>query len=83
LFQGLGTSTAQEGQEYFEDIAKHKKEFVWADDQDDTAIELPFSKKKISERKTWLSNFQVKHCIFSQFDDMALLVFCVKTDTHA
>jgi hypothetical protein len=30
LFQGLGTSTAQEGQEYFEDIAKHKKDFVWA-----------------------------------------------------
>jgi hypothetical protein len=29
LFQGLGTSTAQ-GQEYFEDIAKHKKDFFWA-----------------------------------------------------
>jgi len=41
----LGTSTAKEGQEYFEDIKKHKKDFVWLDDQDDNHIELAFSKK--------------------------------------
>jgi DNA topoisomerase-2 len=81
LFQGLGTSTAAEGQEYFEHIAKHKKDFVWADDQDDIAIDLAFSKKRISDRKNWLSNFQVKHCIFSQFG-IDLLVFCVETNSH-
>ncbi|KAM0917024.1 hypothetical protein ACQ4PT_009770 [Festuca glaucescens] len=62
-YKGLGTSTAEEGQEYFEHIAKHKKDFVWADDHDDTAIELAFSKKKISERKNWLSNFQPGTCL--------------------
>jgi hypothetical protein len=33
--------------------------FVWlAGNQDDTAIEMAFSKKKVDERKEWLSNFQ-------------------------
>ena len=81
LVQGLGTSTAEEGQKYFEDIVKHKKDFVWAGDEDNTAIELAFSKKQINERKNWLSNFQVKHCIFSQFD-ISFLVFCINTNLH-
>ncbi|KAM0851387.1 hypothetical protein ACQ4PT_052450 [Festuca glaucescens] len=61
--QGLGTSTTEEGQGYFEHIGKHKKDFVWADDEDDTAIDLAFSKKMISERKNKLSNFQVAQFI--------------------
>jgi hypothetical protein len=79
LVQGLGTSTADEGQEYFKDIAKHKKDFVWADDQDGEAIELAFSKKQVTGRKNWLTNFQVKRYIFSQFD-IDFLVFCIKTN---
>lgn len=62
-YKGLGTSTAAEGQEYFEHIAKHKKDFVWADNQDDIAIDLAFSKKRISDRKNWLSNFQPGTCL--------------------
>ncbi|KAL5207162.1 hypothetical protein ABZP36_031597 [Zizania latifolia] len=57
-YKGLGTSTSAEGRKYFEDIAKHKKDFVWVDDQDDNDIELAFSKKRITDRKGWLSNFQ-------------------------
>ena len=59
MVQGLGTSTADEGREYFKDIAHHKKDFVWEDDEDDQQIEMAFSKKKIADRKEWLSNYQV------------------------
>lgn len=57
--QGLGTSTAKEGKEYFRDIDKHKKSFIWSDEQDGEAIELAFSKKKIEARKNWLRQFEV------------------------
>jgi DNA topoisomerase-2 len=82
LVQGLGTSTAEEGQDYFKNIVKHKKDFMWVDNEDGEAIELAFSKKHITERKNWLSNFQVKHCIFSQFD-INFSVFCIKTNLRA
>lgn len=67
LLQGLGTSTASEGRKYFEDIDDHQKDFIWVDDQDGNDIELAFSKKRIADRKQWLTNFQVCSCIFSQF----------------
>ena len=72
LAQGLGTSTAQEGREYFEAITDHKKDFVWVDDQDGNHIELAFSKKRIADRKQWLTNFQVSSCIFPQFGMVCL-----------
>uniref|UniRef100_A0A453R0T4 DNA topoisomerase (ATP-hydrolyzing) n=1 Tax=Aegilops tauschii subsp. strangulata TaxID=200361 RepID=A0A453R0T4_AEGTS len=33
-YKELGTSTRQEGREYFIDHDHHKKDFVWADDKD-------------------------------------------------
>ncbi|RVW87704.1 DNA topoisomerase 2 [Vitis vinifera] len=57
-YKGLGTSTSKEGKEYFKDLGKHKKDFMWVDEKDGDAIELAFSKKKIEERKNWLRQFQ-------------------------
>ncbi|KAJ4785264.1 DNA topoisomerase 2 [Rhynchospora pubera] len=57
-YKGLGTSTSKEGKEYFQAIDKHKKDFVWVDEQDGDAIELAFSKKKIEARKNWLRQFE-------------------------
>ncbi|XP_020577441.1 DNA topoisomerase 2 [Phalaenopsis equestris] len=57
-YKGLGTSTSQEGKEYFQDLQRHKKDFVWSDEQDGDAIELAFSKKKIEARKNWLRQFE-------------------------
>ncbi|XWS74969.1 hypothetical protein CRYUN_Cryun01aG0044300 [Craigia yunnanensis] len=57
-YKGLGTSTSREGKEYFTDLDKHKKEFLWEGDQDGDAIELAFSKKKIEARKNWLRQFE-------------------------
>ncbi|KAF9675568.1 hypothetical protein SADUNF_Sadunf09G0045700 [Salix dunnii] len=53
-YKGLGTSTSKEGKEYFKNLDKHKKDFLWMDEQDGDAIELAFSKKKIEARKNWL-----------------------------
>ena len=55
----MGTSTSKEGKEYFKDLVKHKKDFLWEDEQDGEAIELAFSKKKIEARKNWLRQFEV------------------------
>ncbi|CAI9103034.1 OLC1v1001450C1 [Oldenlandia corymbosa var. corymbosa] len=62
-YKGLGTSDANEGKQYFEDIEKHKKDFIWEDEQDGEAIELAFSKKKIEERKNWLRQFEPGTCL--------------------
>ncbi|CAB4268140.1 unnamed protein product [Prunus armeniaca] len=57
-YKGLGTSTSKEGRDYFQNLAMHKKDFIWIDERDGEAIELAFSKKKIEERKNWLRQFE-------------------------
>jgi len=82
-YKGLGTSTAKEGREYFKDITDHKKDFVWEDDQDGNHIELAFSKKRIADRKLWLTNFQPgtyidqqeKRVRYSDFINKELILF--------
>nr|CAD1831013.1 unnamed protein product [Ananas comosus var. bracteatus] len=81
--EGLGTSTSKEGKEYFQDIDKHKKDFVWVDEQDGDAIDLAFSKKKIEARKNWLRQFEpgtyldqrIKKIKYSDFVNKELILF--------
>lgn len=54
---GLGTSTAKEAKEYFSDMARHRIKFRYNGVGDDNSIELAFSKKKIEERKDWLTKW--------------------------
>lgn len=56
-YKGLGTSTSQEAKEYFSDMKRHRIPFKYSGPEDDEAITLAFSKKKVEERKEWLSNF--------------------------
>ncbi|XP_053322154.1 DNA topoisomerase 2-beta [Spea bombifrons] len=56
-YKGLGTSTAKEAKEYFADMDRHRIGFRYAGPEDDAAITLAFSKKKIDDRKEWLTNF--------------------------
>uniref|UniRef100_A0A671W2V3 DNA topoisomerase 2 n=1 Tax=Sparus aurata TaxID=8175 RepID=A0A671W2V3_SPAAU len=58
-YKGLGTSTSQEAKEYFSDMQRHRIPFKYAGPEDDEAITLAFSKKKVDERKEWLTNFMV------------------------
>ncbi|KAF5822370.1 putative DNA topoisomerase (ATP-hydrolyzing) [Helianthus annuus] len=82
-YKGLGTSNGKEGAEYFADLEKHKKDFVWADDEDGDAIELAFSKKKIEARKNWLRALQAgtffdskeKHIPYRDFINKELILF--------
>ncbi|KAK6119201.1 hypothetical protein DH2020_047049 [Rehmannia glutinosa] len=61
-YKGLGTSTDQEAKEYFEALGRHKKDFVWVDEQDGDAIELAFSKKKIERGRIGSDNLS---CCFT------------------
>ncbi len=54
---GLGSSTSDEGKEYFTDIARHRIPFSYDSTDDDASINLAFSKKKVEERKAWLTNW--------------------------
>ncbi|XP_052620374.1 DNA topoisomerase 2 isoform X2 [Lactuca sativa] len=82
-YKGLGTSNGKEGAEYFADLDKHKKDFVWDNDEDGDAIELAFSKKKIEARKTWLRALQAgtyfdsneKHIPYRDFINKELILF--------
>ncbi|XP_018431523.1 PREDICTED: DNA topoisomerase 2-alpha [Nanorana parkeri] len=56
-YKGLGTSTAKEAKEYFADMERHRITFKYGGPIDDAAITLAFSKKKVDDRKEWLTNF--------------------------
>ncbi|CAL8272142.1 unnamed protein product [Merluccius merluccius] len=58
-YKGLGTSTSQEAKEYFSDMQRHRIPFKYAGPEDDEAITLAFSKKKVDERKEWLTKFMM------------------------
>jgi DNA topoisomerase-2 len=82
-YKGLGTSTAKEAKEYFTDLIKHVKRFIWLDAMDDDALELAFSKKKVEERKKWLQDFvpgtylshKEREITFSDFVHRELILF--------
>ncbi len=56
-YKGLGTSSQEEGREYFSDLERHMKSFNALEDEDKGLIDLAFSKKKADNRKEWLRNF--------------------------
>ncbi|XP_029428608.1 DNA topoisomerase 2-alpha [Rhinatrema bivittatum] len=56
-YKGLGTSTSKEAKEYFADMKRHRIPFMYSGPADDAAICLAFSKKKVDDRKEWLTHF--------------------------
>ncbi|XP_012272821.1 DNA topoisomerase 2 [Orussus abietinus] len=55
-YKGLGTSSAKEAKEYFENMARHRIRFRYDGEQDDQNIIMAFSKKCVDQRKDWLTN---------------------------
>ncbi|XP_033222004.1 DNA topoisomerase 2 isoform X2 [Belonocnema kinseyi] len=55
-YKGLGTSTAAEAKEYFENMTRHRIKFKYEGDQDDQNIIMAFSKKCADQRKDWLTS---------------------------
>ena len=56
-YKGLGTSTAKEAKEYFNDLEKHRLDFEWTAG-DEEFVKLAFSKSKTEGRKNWIREFQ-------------------------
>ncbi|XP_074640102.1 DNA topoisomerase 2-alpha-like isoform X2 [Tubulanus polymorphus] len=56
-YKGLGTSTSKEAKEYFTNMERHRIKFRYTGPEDDSCIELAFSKKKADDRKQWLTNW--------------------------
>lgn len=57
-YKGLGTSSTEDAQIYFQDLDRHLKQFHTLQDKEAELIELAFSKKKADERKEWLRQFK-------------------------
>ena len=57
-YKGLGTSTANEAKEYFASLDHHRKSFVWQSDGDGDLIDMSFSKKRVEDRKAWLTAYE-------------------------
>lgn len=66
-YKGLGTSTKEDAKKYFQNIDIHKKVFDKVSDDDKTAIDMAFNKKKADQRKEWLRNFEVNLLSESNF----------------
>jgi DNA topoisomerase II len=53
--QRFGCTTSKEAKEYFQNMDRHRILFTWANNTDDDAILMAFSKKCIDQRKVWLT----------------------------
>uniref|UniRef100_A0A0N5ANS0 DNA topoisomerase 2 n=1 Tax=Syphacia muris TaxID=451379 RepID=A0A0N5ANS0_9BILA len=59
-YKGLGTSTSKEAKEYFTDMTRHRICFHYGGEADDECIDMAFSKKKIEDRKVWLTKWMAE-----------------------
>ncbi|EJD75192.1 DNA topoisomerase 2 [Loa loa] len=59
-YKGLGTSTSKEAKEYFTDMVRHRIRFQYSGEEDDNSLDMAFSKKKIEDRKVWLTNWMAE-----------------------
>ncbi|VDO55007.1 unnamed protein product [Haemonchus placei] len=57
---GNRTSTSKEAKEYFSDMVRHRIKFKYGGAEDDHAVDMAFSKKKIEERKDWLTKWMAE-----------------------
>ncbi len=90
-YKGLGTSTAEEGKEYFVDFESKKINYIMGNTENDedninksvSKIELAFDKKRSEERKMWLKSYDKdniieqtqKNILYHEFIDKELIHF--------
>lgn len=68
-YKGLGTSTSAEGREYFRNLEQHLTSFVWEDmEHEADLVDMAFSKKRVDERKEWITNFSATESLNPQLD---------------
>ena len=69
-YKGLGTSTAKEAKEYFAELDHHRKTFAWSTDGDGDLIDMAFSKKRVEDRKRWLTAYEPGTFLDMSADDV-------------
>ncbi|KAI1381795.1 type II DNA topoisomerase [Hypoxylon crocopeplum] len=82
-FKGLGTSSNEDAQVYFNDLDNHLKQFTVMRPEEADLFELAFSKKKADARKEWLGNFipgtyldhSTKQVTYDDFVNRELILF--------
>ncbi|KAI1341569.1 DNA topoisomerase [Xylariaceae sp. FL0016] len=82
-FKGLGTSSNEDAQVYFNDLDNHLKQFSVMQPNEAEMFELAFSKKKADERKDWLGKFvpgtyldhSTKQVSYDDFVNKELILF--------
>ncbi|CAJ2502142.1 Uu.00g049950.m01.CDS01 [Anthostomella pinea] len=82
-FKGLGTSSNEDAQVYFNDLDNHLKQFNVMQPTEAELFELAFSKKKADARKEWLGKFvpgtfldhSTKRVSYDDFVNRELILF--------
>ncbi|KAI1143059.1 type II DNA topoisomerase [Hypoxylon sp. FL0543] len=82
-YKGLGTSSNEDAQVYFNDLDNHLKQFSIMRPEEAELFELAFSKKKADARKEWLGNFvpgtyldhSTKQVTYNDFVNKELILF--------
>ncbi|KAI3338874.1 DNA topoisomerase [Ustulina deusta] len=82
-FKGLGTSSNEDAQVYFNDLDNHLKQFDVMQPTEAQLFELAFSKKKADARKEWLGKFvpgtyldhSTKQVSYDDFVNKELILF--------
>ncbi|KAI0843214.1 type II DNA topoisomerase [Hypoxylon sp. FL0890] len=82
-YKGLGTSSNEDAQVYFNDLDNHLKQFSVMRPEEAELFELAFSKKKADARKEWLGNFvpgtyldhSTKQVTYNDFVNKELILF--------
>lgn len=80
-YKGLGTSTSQEGKEYFKKLQDVIRNFV-KDSTTDDKLSLAFSKERADERKEWLKNYDQNDIIDTKQQQITYTEFIDKELKH-
>ena len=83
-YKGLGTSTAQEGKEYFRSYEKELVKYNQKDEGCIAALKMAFEggKDRANERKEWLSNYDMENIIEPKQKEVSYKEFINKELIH-
>ena len=88
-YKGLGTSSAKEAKEYFSNLQKHRIPFEVMPEGD--VIDMCFNKKRTTDRKQWIDNYQqgtfmdfgVSEMKYDDFVNKEYIIMAVQSNLRA
>ena len=88
-YKGLGTSSAKEAKEYFSNLQRHLISFEKL--KDDNLIDMCFNKRRIPDRKEWISKYQpgtfmdfdVSEMKYNDFVNHEYIIMAVQSNLRA